>query len=146
MEDEREGDNIEEMNIFFSERPAMKSSSPFEWWKINASRFPNLAKLARNLLCVPATADPAEQVFSASGILVNKLHCSLLPSNVDAVIFTAKNRLPVSVASSVLQVAVPTVAMEQGEEEEEEEESIEPSLPSLNVDSESEDSDTRFAL
>ena len=63
----------------------------FEWWKINEARFPNVAKLARSMLCVPATSTAAERVFLAAGITVSKRRSCLKPENVDRILFLNKN-------------------------------------------------------
>jgi hypothetical protein len=41
-----------------------KRSDPFLWWKSNETRFPNLAKLARDIFSIPATAVPSGAVFT----------------------------------------------------------------------------------
>ena len=66
-----------------------------EWWSHNSLQFPNLAKLAKKYLCVPATSVPAtsvpaEQVFSIAGVVINNKQCSLKPENVDMLIFLIK--------------------------------------------------------
>lgn len=43
-----------------------KRSDPFLWWKSNETRFPGLAKLARDVLSIPATAIPSGAVFTQS--------------------------------------------------------------------------------
>ena len=51
-----------------------------------------LAQLGMKVLCIPGTSVPSEQVFSACGVLVNKLHCTLSTEMMDAMVFLSKNR------------------------------------------------------
>jgi len=62
-----------------------------EWWKNNHERFPLIAKVARQLLCVPATSVPSERIFSTAGLIVSNLRSSLKPENTDMLIFLNKN-------------------------------------------------------
>ena len=62
-----------------------------EWWKKNHERFPLIAKVARQLLCVPATSVPSERIFSTAGLIVSNLRSSLKPENTDMLIFLNKN-------------------------------------------------------
>ena len=55
-----------EMDIYFSEKPAANEINPFGWWRVNQTRFPILAKLARVYLCIPATAVISSKDFEAS--------------------------------------------------------------------------------
>jgi len=61
------------------------------WWKANQERYPLLAKLAKQLLCIPATSVPSERVFSVSGTITNAKQNCLKPENVDTLIFLTKN-------------------------------------------------------
>ena len=51
---------------------------------------PNLAKLGKSVLCIPATSVPSERVFRKAGHLLNK-RCSLKSKNVDMLVFLNKN-------------------------------------------------------
>ena len=75
----------DELELYMSERPVARSESPLSWWKGNEYRFPRLGKVARSILCNPATSTPSERIFSIAGLTVTKLRSCLKPSNVDAV-------------------------------------------------------------
>ena len=76
----------------FRREPQMHhDSNLLNWWKVNESRFPTLAKMARCYLCVPATSVPSERVFSTAGLVINDRRSSLSPENVDMLIFLSKN-------------------------------------------------------
>ncbi len=64
---------------------------PMDWWKTNHYKYPRLAKLAKAYLSVPATSVPSERVFSAAGLIVNRLRSRLLPEHVNMLIFLNKN-------------------------------------------------------
>ena len=81
----------EEFEKYLKEFPLKSSENCLEWWAKNKHTYPNLAKLATQYLCVPATSVPAEQVFSVAGEIVNTKRASLKPENVDLLIFLNKN-------------------------------------------------------
>ena len=75
---------------------------------------------------------------------MNQLRCSLLPSNVDAMIFLAENKLSSSTTTALVKVVLsPNEAKSRAKEEKEEEEEGNPPLSALSV---SEDSDQDRAL
>jgi len=49
------------------------STDPLEYWKLKKDVFPHVAQQAKKLLCIPATSLPCERLFSAAGILVDRL-------------------------------------------------------------------------
>ena len=80
-----------EFDKYLKETPLKSSENCLEWWSKNNHTYPNLAKLAKQYLCVPATSVPAEQVFSVAGEIVNIKRASLKSENVDLLIFLNKN-------------------------------------------------------
>ena len=72
-------------------RPALESN-PLDWWRVNQTRFPRLASLAGRYLCIPGTSVPSERVFSAAGLVVNRLRTRLTPEHVDMLVFLNKNK------------------------------------------------------
>ena len=80
-----------QLAVYFTEEAVPFDTNPLEWWKLHASRFPDVSALARKFLAVPGTSVPSEAVFSSAGVLVSKLRSSLHPDNVDALIFLRKN-------------------------------------------------------
>ena len=91
-QDESENTSIEdELHRYLSEKVAPRNSNPLEWWKQNNFRFPVLAKVARSILCIPATSTLSERLFSTAGLTVTKLRSCLKPENVDALVFLNKN-------------------------------------------------------
>lgn len=81
----------DELQHFLKEPTLDPDSNALEWWQKNQDRFPKLTKLARKLMCIPASSVPSERVFSTSGNIVTKLRSSLKPENVNMLVFLNKN-------------------------------------------------------
>ena len=62
-----------------------------KWWRERRTRYPNLARLARKYLCVPATSTQSERVFSALGWLLNKRRLCLTGAHVNNQMFLKDN-------------------------------------------------------
>ncbi|XP_071371643.1 E3 SUMO-protein ligase ZBED1-like [Centroberyx affinis] len=90
-EEEHDGDSAKkEMEQYLRDTTKVQSG-PLAWWKQNSDRYSKLAFAAKHCLCVPATSTPSERIFSKAGYVVNKTRSSLLPENVDKLIFLAHN-------------------------------------------------------
>ncbi|XDV26060.1 hypothetical protein PO909_029858 [Leuciscus waleckii] len=90
-EEEEHGDSAKkEMEEYLKDTTKVQLG-PLAWWKQNGDRYPELAFAAKHLLCVPATSTPSERIFSKAGYVVNKTRSSLLPENVDKLIFLTHN-------------------------------------------------------
>lgn len=61
------------------------------WWESQQNTYPNISKLARALLAIPATSVPSERIFSLAGLAINAKRSGLLPSSVDKMIFVHEN-------------------------------------------------------
>lgn len=78
----------DEVNLYISQRHAMADDRDLlGWWRINSSIYPKLAKLARSVLCIPASSSSNERVFSAAGRTIDQRRTSLKPGTVDAILF-----------------------------------------------------------
>ncbi len=49
-----------------------ESCDPIIWWKNHQKSFPILSKIMFDLISIPATSVPSEQVFSKAGNLISK--------------------------------------------------------------------------
>lgn len=67
-------------------------NNPLDWWRIKENKYPNVWKLARCVLAIPATSAPSERVFSAAANIVNKKRVRLKPETVDLLIFLRGNK------------------------------------------------------
>ena len=81
----------EELASYFAEDDTDLFSNPLLWWRINETRFPRIAKIARRYLTIPASSIPSERVFSTAGNIVSAKRNRLSSSNVDKLIFLAQN-------------------------------------------------------
>ncbi len=90
-----------ELTLFLAE-PAIKRlerntagtfsvNDPLQWWKMKEVRFPIIAKIARDILCIPATSAPSERLFSAAGLTIAADRARLLPDNAAMLIFLHEN-------------------------------------------------------
>ncbi|KAF5175022.1 Zinc finger bed domain-containing protein daysleeper [Thalictrum thalictroides] len=58
------------------------------WWKINATRYPILSLVAKDVLAIPVTSVASESAFSTGGCVLNPFRTSLLPNTVEALVCT----------------------------------------------------------
>jgi hypothetical protein len=56
------------------------------WWKLNAHRYPVVAKMAKNFLTIPATSVSSESTFSTGGRVLDDYRSSLKPAMVEALV------------------------------------------------------------
>lgn len=87
-EEESSDNNCEaEVNQYFAEKVVSRETDPLQWWKLNEFRFKTLSKVAKSILCVPATSTASERLFSIAGLTVTNLRSCLKPDNVDTFVF-----------------------------------------------------------
>jgi len=79
------------MQVYLSLPPIPAEEDPLVWWKGHTSELPHLSRVARKLLCIPATSVPSERVFSASGHIVSPQRALLKPDKVNMLTFLHSN-------------------------------------------------------
>jgi hypothetical protein len=57
-----------------------------KWWKEHSNQYPNLARMAQNILMVPMTSIASESAFSTGGRVLNDYRSRLAPSMVEVLI------------------------------------------------------------
>ena len=72
-------------------RPDPEKTNPLDWWKLQASSYPVLAKLAKKYLCICASSSASERLFSTSGYICSKRRTLLKPEKLNMLVFLAKN-------------------------------------------------------
>jgi hypothetical protein len=66
-----------------------KPSEKFDilmWWRVNKSKFPVHAEIARDVLAIPLTSVASESAFSTRGRIIDPFRSSLAPKIVEALI------------------------------------------------------------
>ena len=80
----------DEVNRYISQ-PVDRKVKPLEWWKSHEVLYPRVARLAKEILAIPASSVPSERIFSLGTNLVTKHRNHLASENVDLLIFLHKN-------------------------------------------------------
>lgn len=82
-----------ELNNYLHRPLADGESNPLTWWKVHEVNFPNISRLVKKYLCIPATSTPSERVFSVAGNVVTSQMSLLKPAtmNIDNTVFLTKN-------------------------------------------------------
>ena len=76
-----------------SQQELMESfENPLKFWLAKESLFPNLCKVALQILCIPATSCEPERTFSLSGNVVNDKRSRLDPKNVGMIVEMNKRK------------------------------------------------------
>ena len=81
----------QELDQYLSHPLLDVEESALDWWKVEAVRYPTVAKLAQKYLCVFATSVAAEHVFRCGGNIVTDRRTCLKPEKVDSLVFLALN-------------------------------------------------------
>jgi hypothetical protein len=74
--------DVNEVNRYFEYPIANQEEDPIKWWFKFKDDFPNLSKFAFDILSIPASSVPCEQVFSKSGDLIKRKRFSLSDSTI----------------------------------------------------------------
>ena len=64
---------------------------PLVWWRDHSGIYPMIARLAKRVLCIPATSTPSERIFSLAGNIVSNKRSQLSHSSIDHLIFLNTN-------------------------------------------------------
>lgn len=76
---------------YLGEKAIAIGEDPLSWWKARESIHPEVAQVAREMLCITATSVPSECLFSDAGNIVTKKRCALSPENAECLIFLYGN-------------------------------------------------------
>jgi hypothetical protein len=104
------GNNKSELEKYLAEdtEPEDNKFDILGWWKVNSSRFPVLAHLARDVLPIPVSTVASESVFNTSGRILNDFRTSLTPFMVEALVCTQdwlRRTTPINIQEDMEQLA-----------------------------------------
>ncbi|KAL7303447.1 hypothetical protein TKK_0004629 [Trichogramma kaykai] len=68
---------MNEINKYLEDPRPDSDTDILLWWKLHANEYPIIARMARDILCIPATSVPAERLFSEASLVLTKTRCSL---------------------------------------------------------------------
>lgn len=77
----------DELALYLSNPIATLNGDVFNLWEEMKTVYPNLYKLARKYLLIPATSVPAERLFSKAGITMSKTRNRLLGKRMEKILF-----------------------------------------------------------
>ena len=66
-------------------------ADPLGWWREKELLYPFLSKLAKRVLCIPASSAASERLFSAAGLTLANDRAHLVPHVAENVILLRKN-------------------------------------------------------
>ncbi|KAK1434793.1 hypothetical protein QVD17_00551 [Tagetes erecta] len=74
----------------YLDEPRIRTTSfhILDYWKAQQYRYPDVARLAMDILCVPVSTVASESAFSLGGRILDQYRNSTLPSTVEALICT----------------------------------------------------------
>ena len=77
-----------QLQVYLLEPRAKRISSfnILEFWKSQQYRYPELAKLTMDILCVPISTVASESAFSLGGRILNEYRSSMAPEIVEALV------------------------------------------------------------
>lgn len=80
-----------ELEAYLGEAPLARRDEPLTYWKVNKSRFPTLAKMARRYLSAPCSSVESERLFSSASNVVTDARNRLTPEHAEMLLFIKKN-------------------------------------------------------
>lgn len=72
--------------LYLDEPVCDRTVNVINWWKIHGHRFPDLARMARDYMSVPASSVPSEQLFSRASDIITKKRNRLLDTSSSSIL------------------------------------------------------------
>ena len=83
--------NEVEEYLLLSQIPFTMAFDLLNWWRTRSAMWPNLSKMARQFLALPATSGCVERLFTAGGVMHGDLRKRLKEENLGIQLFVNKN-------------------------------------------------------
>ena len=78
---------IKEVDKYLGDAPAEKTMDILDFWRINEGKHPMLARLARQVLAIPASSGTSERVFLNAGNICTVRRTNLSISKMEQLVF-----------------------------------------------------------
>lgn len=92
IEDAELDRGLDELEQYLKHKPTMENDRDIlSFWKHNQNMFPSMVRLARKILCVPASSVSCESAFSISGRTLENRWTCLSTASVNALLFLNSN-------------------------------------------------------
>ena len=89
MEDEASLETKSEIEKYLLDNlEKLGSYDILDWWKLNASNYPILSKMARDILTILISTVASESAFSTSGRILYAFRSSLSPKTVETLVYS----------------------------------------------------------
>jgi hypothetical protein len=75
----------DEITEYFS-LPLLPVEDPLEWWRQHQTSLPKLARMAFDILSIPATSCEVERVFSQSKLTISTQRCRLMDQTIEQLV------------------------------------------------------------
>ena len=86
----RQKSEVEEY-LLLSQIPFTMAFDLLGWWKSRSAMWPNLSRMARQFLALPATSGCVERLFTAGGVMHGDLRKRLKEETLGIQLFVNKN-------------------------------------------------------
>ncbi|XP_065674180.1 zinc finger BED domain-containing protein 4-like [Hydra vulgaris] len=80
-----------EETLYVEEGCVHKDSNILQYWNNQQNKFPYLTRLARKMLCIPASSSTSERVFSTAGNILTERRTCLSIDNIEMLVFMKEN-------------------------------------------------------
>ena len=85
------GEDVNELQKYLADQNFTKDNNSLWFWRAKQTAYPNLSKLAKKILAIPATSAPIERVFSHAGNILHPDGSRIKPKHFEEMLFLKPN-------------------------------------------------------